>query len=461
MQDVVETLAKITKEGQASDIFIVAGRQLSYKAHGAIYTEGEERLMPAATSELITAIYDLAGHRSMDRLVNTGDDDFSFALRGVARFRMSAFKQRGSLSAVIRVINFNIPDPNDLGIPESIIHLADRKKGLVLVTGPAGSGKSTTLACMVDHINSTRQAHIITLEDPLEYLHVHKKSIVSQREVISDTESYLTALRASLRQSPDVILLGEMRDSETISVAMTAAETGHLVLSTLHTIGAANTIERIIDSFPPNQQHQIYIQLSMVLQAVVSQQLLPSEQGTVVPAFEIMTLNPAIRTNIRDQKVQSIDSIIDTSSQEGMISMNTSLLNLYNDGIISEKTAYSYTTNPENLGNKIYYLGKRKNMEDDAPGGLNPASGKKARDKADKKGKKAVSKDALSNLVSAPSNDDAAYSSKWEDSSDDWGDWSDDEKSPAKASPAPLKAKGSKVSEHGDTKKHGLFGKKK
>ncbi len=453
MIDAEKILSKITKEGQASDIFIVAGRQLSYKSNGAIYTEGEDRLMPAATSELITAIYDIAGHRSMDRLINTGDDDFSFALRGVARFRMSAFKQRGSLSAVIRVINFNIPNPDELGIPESIIHLADRKKGMVLVTGPAGSGKSTTLACMVDHINSTRQAHIITLEDPLEYLHVHKKSIVSQREVISDTESYLTALRASLRQSPDVILLGEMRDSETISVAMTAAETGHLVLSTLHTIGAANTIERIIDSFPPNQQHQIYIQLSMVLQAVVSQQLLPSEQGTVVPAFEIMTLNPAIRTNIRDQKVQSIDSIIDTSSQEGMISMNTSLLNLYNDGIISEKTAYSYTTNPENLGNKIYYLGKRKNMEALSPEGADEDdSKKKNRDKPVKKGKKAVSKDALNNLVSAPSNDDVAYSSKWEDEVSDWSDWGDEPKEkeedlvPVELEPA---------------KKHGLFGKKK
>ncbi len=462
MQDAVEILAKITKEGQASDIFIVAGRQLSYKANGAIYTEGEDRMMPAATSELITAIYDLAGHRSMDRLINTGDDDFSFAIRGVARFRMSAFKQRGSLSAVIRVINFNIPNPDDLGIPESIIRLADRKKGMVLVTGPAGSGKSTTLACMVDHINSTRQAHIITLEDPLEYLHVHKKSIVSQREVISDTESYLTALRASLRQSPDVILLGEMRDSETISVAMTAAETGHLVLSTLHTIGAANTIERIIDSFPPNQQHQIYIQLSMVLQAVVSQQLLPSEQGTVVPAFEIMTLNPAIRTNIRDQKVQSIDSIIDTSSQEGMISMNTSLLNLYNEGIISEKTAYSYTTNPENLGNKLYYLGKRKDSPDSDLTEIDLGDGKKGKpkDKAGKKPKKTLSKDALNNLVSAPSNDDMAYSSKWEDEADssDWGgDWEDDE---PKASPkAPASSKGE--AEAAPVKKHGLFGKKK
>ncbi|MBQ7564327.1 MAG: PilT/PilU family type 4a pilus ATPase [Lachnospiraceae bacterium] len=476
--NIAETLAKITKEGQASDIFIVAGRALSYKANGGIYEEGDKRLMPTDTLEMITGIYELAGNRSMDRINKTGDDDFSFALRGVARFRISTYKQRGSLSAVIRVINFNIPDPNDLGIPESIIKLADRKKGLVLVTGPAGSGKSTTLACMVDHINTTRQAHIITLEDPLEYLHVHKKSIVSQREVISDTESYLTALRASLRQSPDVILLGEMRDSETISVAMTAAETGHLVLSTLHTIGAANTIERIIDAFPPNQQHQIYIQLSMVLQAVVSQQLLPSEQGTIVPAFEIMTLNPAIRTNIRDQKVQSIDSIIDTSSQEGMISMNTSLLNLYNEGIISEKTAYSYTTNADNLGNKIYYQGKRKGVgemaalagktaEDlDALPGTGASKDSKKAGKDKKKIGKAVSKEALRNLASAPSNDDQAYSSKWEE--EDWGgDWEDDsdlEKIDLVAEPSGkggAKKTSDKKGAGSDTpKKKGLFGKK-
>ena len=250
---IVDTLATITKAG-ASDIFIVAGRELTYKLNGRMYTEGESRLMPADTEALIRDIYEL-GHRDMTRLDETGDDDFSFALGGVARFRINAYKQRGSLSAVIRVITFHIPKPEELGIPEKIISLSEKKKGLVLITGPAGSGKSTTLACMVDHINSTRESHIITLEDPLEYLHPHKKSIVSQREVVSDTESYLTALRASLRQSPDVILLGEMRDSDTISVAMTAAETGHLVLSTLHTVGAANTIERIIDAFPPNQQH--------------------------------------------------------------------------------------------------------------------------------------------------------------------------------------------------------------
>ena len=354
---ITEILSDITNKG-ASDIFIVAGRELTFKLHGRMNTYGDNRLMPDETANMIEEIYALADYRDMTQLIESGDDDFSFALKGVARFRINAYKQRGSLSAVIRVITFNIPNPADLGIPESIIKLSDKKKGLVLITGPAGSGKSTTLACMVDYINSTREAHIITLEDPLEYLHMHKKSIVSQREIISDSDSYLTALRASLRQSPDVILLGEMRDPETMSIAMTAAETGHLVLSTLHTMGAANTIERIIDSFPPNQQHQIYIQLSMVLQAVVSQQLIPTVDNKIIPAFEIMTLNPAIRTNIREQKLQSIDSVIDTSSKEGMISMNTSLLNLIKNGTISEQTAYSFSPNAENLSNKIYYSNK-------------------------------------------------------------------------------------------------------
>ena len=221
------------------------------------------------------------------------------------------------------------------------------------MTGPAGSGKSTTLACMIDHINTTRQSHIITLEDPLEYLHQHKMSIVSQREVVTDTDSYLTALRASLRQSPDVILLGEMRDHETMSVAMTAAETGHLILSTLHTIGASNTIDRIIDAFPPNQQHQIAVQLSMVLQAVVSQQLIPTKDGNIVPAFEIMTLTPAIKNMIRESKVHQIDGMIATSRSEGMISMDTSLLDLVQSGKVDEKVALEYAQDPELLLKKI------------------------------------------------------------------------------------------------------------
>ena len=206
---------------------------------------------------------------------------------------------------------------------------------------------------MIDHINSTRQAHIITLEDPLEYLHMHKKSIVSQREVVTDTKSYLTALRASLRQSPDVILLGEMRDHETMSVAMTAAETGHLILSTLHTIGASNTIDRIIDAFPPSQQHQIAVQLSMVLQAVISQQLIPTIDGGVVPAFEIMILTPAIKTMIRESKVHQIDGVISQSRNEGMITMDASLLELVQKGIVDKKVALEYAQDPEMLQKRI------------------------------------------------------------------------------------------------------------
>jgi len=349
---IVEKLSEM-KDAGASDIFIVAGLPFSYKANGSLVHEGKEKLMPADTANYITEIYALAGNRDMARLNKCGDDDFSFALRGVARFRINAFKQRGSLSAVIRVITFSIPSPEELQIPENIIKFADRKKGLVLVTGPAGSGKSTTLACMIDHINKTRQAHIITLEDPIEYLHQHDNSIVSQREVITDTESYITALRASLRQSPDVILLGEMRDHETMSVAMTAAETGHLILSTLHTIGASNTIDRIIDAFPPNQQHQIRFQLSMVLQAVVSQQLVPDIDGNIIPVFEIMTLTPAIRSQIRDGNTHQIDGTISNSAAEDMISMDMSLLTLFKEGRISEKTAISFATNPSDLQRKI------------------------------------------------------------------------------------------------------------
>lgn len=340
-------------EEQASDVFIVAGRPVSFRKNNIIYCMCDERLLPDDTEALLKEIYECAGQRDIRLLDSQGDDDFSFAITGLSRFRVSAYKQRGALSAVIRIISFFLPDFSTLGLPEYVMHLGDSGKGMILVTGPAGSGKSTTLACMIDQINKNQRRHIITLEDPVEYLHRHDQSIVSQREINVDTENYVTALRAALRQSPDVILLGEMRDYETINVAMTAAETGHLLLSTLHTIGAANTIDRIIDVFPANQQQQIGVQLSMILTAVVSQQLVPTVDGQVVPALEIMTVTPAIRNMIRDNKVHQIDGIIYSSAKEDMISMDGSLLNLYKQGRISRETALAYATNPEMLGRKL------------------------------------------------------------------------------------------------------------
>ena len=349
--DVRKILEEATKR-EASDIFIIAGRPLTYKSKGAMNTLDDQRMEPKDTFQFVSAIYTLA-ERNIDDFDRTGDDDFSFAIPGVSRFRVSTFKQRGSYSAVIRVISFTLPHPSELGIPDAVMELADSRSGMILVTGPAGNGKSTTLACLIDKINHEREAHIITLEDPLEFLHRHEKSIVSQREINTDTENYLTALRAALRQSPDVILLGEMRDYETINTAVTAAETGHLIFSSLHTIGAANTIDRIIDVFPASQQHQISIQLASVLQAVVSQKLVPSVSGEMVPAFEIMVLTPAIRNLIREGKVHQIDGIIYTSAAENMIAMDSSILDLYKKGIIDRHTAISEAVNPEIMEKRL------------------------------------------------------------------------------------------------------------
>ena len=350
--NITEILQKAVAE-KASDIFIVAGLPVSLRKNGIISRLDETRLLPPDTEELISQIYSMAGNRELAIVSDGGDDDFSFAVPGLSRFRVSAYKQRNALSAVIRIITFDLPDYSELGIPNTIINMGNGSGGMILVTGPAGSGKSTTLACIIDHINNTRDKHIITLEDPLEYLHRHNRSIVSQREINVDTENYVTALRAALRQSPDVILLGEMRDYETISIAMTAAETGHMLFSTLHTIGAANTIDRIIDVFPANQQRQVAVQLSMVLSAVVSQQLLPTVDGGVVPAFEIMTVNPAIRNMIRDNKIPQIEGLLYSSSKEDMISMDSSILKLYQEGRITRETALLYATNPEMLERKL------------------------------------------------------------------------------------------------------------
>ena len=278
-----EQILKQAAQASASDIFIVAGLPVSYKVNNQIQRQTDQRLMPEDTEVIVRELYRFA-KRSPEKMLETGDDDFSFSLEGVSRYRASVYRQRGSLAAVVRVIAFSLPDPEQLGIPDIILRLGGRPKGLIVVTGPAGSGKSTTLACIIDRINQTRNSHVVTLEDPIEYLHRHGKSIISQREISIDTESYAVALRAALRQAPDVILLGEMRDYETISIAMTAAETGHLVISTLHTLGAVNTIDRIVDAFPPSQQGQIRVQLSMVLQAVV---VAIPEKGTMASTKEV------------------------------------------------------------------------------------------------------------------------------------------------------------------------------
>lgn len=333
---------------QASDLFIVAGGPVNEKLEGCIRPMGNERLLPEDTERLISEIY-AAADRSMEGYLSRGDDDFSFALPGLARFRVNAYRQRGSMAAVIRLVSFDIPDWQQLNIPSTVMDLADAGSGMILVTGVAGSGKSTTQACIIDRINQTRSCHIVTLEDPIEFLHRHKKSIVSQREISIDTADYLSALRSCLRQSPDVILLGEMRDAETIRTAMTAAETGHLVLATLHTKGVVNAVDRVIDAFPSAQQSQIRAQLSMVLRTVVAQQLLPETNGGQVPAFEIMQMNSAVRTLIRDNKSHQIDNVIAAGGQEGMISMDQSIHALYQAGKISRQTALDYADRPEQM----------------------------------------------------------------------------------------------------------------
>ena len=339
-------------EHQASDVFFVAGKPACEKLDGHMRPLSEERLLPADTEQLLQEIY-AAADRDMARFLKTGDDDFSFSVPGLARFRVNTYRQRGSMAAVIRLVSFDIPDWQQLHIPEGVMDLSNLTSGMLLVTGTAGSGKTTTLACIIDRINSTRDCHIVTLEDPIEYLHRHKKSIVSQREIAIDTRDYLSALRACVRQAPDVILLGEMRDPETMYTAMTAAETGHLVIATLHTKGAVNAIDRIIDAFPSTQQAQIRMQLSTVLQTVVSQQLLPDVSGGMIPACEILQVNNAVRSMIRDNKNHQIDNAIASGSRDGMISMDQAIAKLYKEGRISQEVALLYADKPEQLKRQL------------------------------------------------------------------------------------------------------------
>lgn len=344
MSEINHLLEEAVKKN-ASDLFITVGKPPTIKIDGQLEIMGQQTLSPEDTHRLVAQLFEKKDH--YDEFVEEGEKDFSISLPGVGRFRVAAYTQRGTKAAAIRILRFHQPDPEELGIPETVLDFHKRTKGLILVTGPTGSGKSTTLSSIINLINQNRACHILTLEDPIEYLHSHKKSLVDQREIGMDTRDYARALRSAMRQAPDVILVGEMRDYETISIALTAAETGHLVLSTVHTVGAAKTIDRIIDVFPANQQQQVRVQLSTVLHAVVSQQLIPSGQDGRVAAFEIMIVNAAIRNMIRDGKIPQIDAVIQTGRSQGMVGMDMSLANLVKTGKITREDALMYCVNPE------------------------------------------------------------------------------------------------------------------
>lgn len=339
---------------KASDVYFIAGLPVTYRAGGKQTRTNSKPLMPKDTQYFVEQLYRVAA-RDITILLNRAehDDDFSFSLAGTGRFRVNVFRQRGSLAAVMRVIPFGLPDPHDLHIPETVMSLSDLKKGLVLVTGPAGAGKSTTLACMIDRMNHTRSAHIITMENPIEYVHRHGTCIITQREIGTDIANYAEALRSASREAPDVLLVGEMRDPETISIAVTAAEMGQLVMSTLHTTGAAGSINRIVDAFPANQQLQIRVQLAQVLRAIVSQQLVPTRDGHTVPAFEVMITTPAIRNLIIDGKTHQIDAVIAAGSDEGMVTMDQSLFDLVKSGVITRDAALMASRHQTSLTHRL------------------------------------------------------------------------------------------------------------
>jgi len=306
-----------------------------------------EQLTPQDTQRLA---YSVLNEGQKQKFEEESELDLSFGIQGLARFRCNVYRQRGAVGSAIRVIPTKIKGFSELGLPPIVEQLADRPKGLILVTGPTGSGKSTTLAAMVDKINAERSEHIVTIEDPIEFVHQHKKCLVNQREVFSDTQSFKNALKHILRQDPDVVLVGEMRDLETIAAALTIAETGHLTLATLHTNSCAQTMNRIIDVFPTSQQDQVRAQLSLVLEGVLCQQLVPTLEGRGrAMAMEIMVATPAIRNLIREEKIHQIYSAMQAGQKFGMHTMNQSLLSLIQRGKISREEALNRTTDPEEL----------------------------------------------------------------------------------------------------------------
>jgi len=347
----VEQLLKIAKELGASDVHLTVGLPPRVRVHGELVDLNYPKLLP---SDVQNIIFSIMNEHQTKILNEKGEVDFAFSVNNIGRFRVNVFKQRGSVACAIRIVGTIIPKPEILGIPESVVELYSKKRGLVLVTGPTGSGKSTTLASLIDKINDTRNVHVITLEDPIEYLHQHRQAMINQREIGLDTNSYAAALRAALREDPDVILVGEMRDLETISTAITAAETGHLVFSTLHTTGAASTIDRIIDVFPPDQQQQIRIQLALVLESVVSQQLIPTiDHQSRVAAFEVMHTNKAIKELIREGKTYQIESMVQSNKNSGLQTMDDSIFDLYTQGLIDRENAIGFAQDSVEMEQKL------------------------------------------------------------------------------------------------------------
>ena len=327
-------LLNLAVDKGASDLHLTVGQSPVLRLHGELIRVDMPKLTPADTAEMFDEVAQDMQRTTFESL---GEVDFSLSLPGIGRFRVNAFRQRNTIGIACRLIPQVIPSIASLGLPPVVGELTNRRQGLILVTGPTGSGKSTTLAAMIDKINQERAEHILTIEDPIEFLHRHQRSIVNQREVGADTKSYANGLRAALREDPDVILIGEMRDLETTAAAVSAAETGHLVLATLHTPGAAQAVHRILDIFPPYQQAQIRTQLALVLQAIISQQLLrrADGQGRIV-ASEVLMVTPAIRNLIREGKVHQINSMMQAGAQFGMQTMEQSLQNLYQRGLISK-----------------------------------------------------------------------------------------------------------------------------
>ena len=351
--EILEILKQAVEAG-ASDVHITVASPPIMRVNGKLLRMTETKLLPDDTERIIMEM--LTETQATD-FNKRGELDFSYSWASLGRFRVNIYRQRGTCSMALRVVALSIPSMETLKLPAILKDLAMKQRGLILVTGPTGSGKSTTLASMIDYMNHERNDHIMTIEDPIEYLHKHDRSIINQREIGNDSHSFANALRAALRQDPDVILVGEMRDLETISTAITAAETGHLVLSTLHTIGAAKTIDRIIDVFPPHQQQQIRIQLASVLEAVVSQQILPKADGSGrVVAFEIMVANSAIRNLIREGKTHQMQTVIQTGSNQGMITMDASLIDLYKKRLIDQPTLKKYAVDLEMVLKQIGYL---------------------------------------------------------------------------------------------------------